>query len=309
MGSSSPAKSLRAVIPIPGARTVDSLLGAVLGLALGFTIAWVLGAVALQTPGLNLRSDVQRSKVLSFMNRHLPPSSFLLNALARFDQLPKVHGSGATGIAPVDTGTAAAPAVARAGAGVVRVLGNACGLGIEGSGWVASGSLVVTNAHVVAGEHDTTVQVGGGGPKLRAHAVVFDATNDIAVLRVSGLDAPALHLAQDTSEGRSAAVLGFRSTAPTGCDRPVWDRRTRSPARTPTAAGPVQRSVVTFRGVVQSGNSGGPLVDADGEVVGTVFASAVGDGPHGGYAVPDAVVGDALGHAGSRTVSTGPCST
>ena len=69
-------------------------------------------------------------------------------------------------------------------ASVVRVLGTACGLGVQGSGWVAGNGLVVTNAHVVAGQDDTTVQIGGAGERLDAQAVHFDPRNDLAILRV-----------------------------------------------------------------------------------------------------------------------------
>ena len=73
-----------------------------------------------------------------------------------------------------------------AGQSVVRVLGTACGLGVQGSGWVAADGVVVTNAHVVAGQDDTSVQVGGQGERLDAQAIHFDVRNDLAVLRVPG---------------------------------------------------------------------------------------------------------------------------
>ena len=68
----------------------------------------------------------------------------------------------------------------------MKILGTACGLGVAGSGWVAEGGLVVTNAHVVAGEDDTRVLPGGREPGRTAQAVYFDARNDIAILRVTG---------------------------------------------------------------------------------------------------------------------------
>ncbi len=112
----------------------------------------------------------------------LPPSGPLLNALARFEPLPSVRGPAAAVPAPT-SGILAAPGVRGAARSVVRVVGTACGLGIEGSGWVAGPGLVVTNAHVVAGEDDTAVQVGGQPPGLPAKALVFDPHNDIAVLQ------------------------------------------------------------------------------------------------------------------------------
>ena len=72
----------------------------------------------------------------------------------------------------------------------MKILGSACGVGVEGSGWVARPGVVVTNAHVVAGQDDTQVLPGGRDPGLDAQAVHFDPRNDLAVLRVPGLDAP-----------------------------------------------------------------------------------------------------------------------
>src|SRR5204863_1212829 len=102
---------------------------------------------------------------------------------------------------------ARSPAVLAARPSVVRVLGTACGLGVEGTGWVGSRGLVVTAAHVVAGQHDTLVELVDG-ERLRATAAAFDRHNDIAVLRVDGLDAPPLHLVQP-KVGTDVAVLGY----------------------------------------------------------------------------------------------------
>ena len=97
---------------------------------------------------------------------------------------------------------------------VVKILGNACGLGVEGSGWVAGDELVVTNAHVVAGQKDTRVLLRGRQPGLDAVAVSFDPKNDLAVLRVPGLKAPALTIANPVKTGTSAAILGFPGNGP-----------------------------------------------------------------------------------------------
>src|SRR3954452_37148 len=179
----------------PRLGAVDGAGGAVLVAAFGLGLAWVAGAVALQTPGArHLRRDIQRSTILQALNNALPPSGPLLNALARFDPLPSVAGPPANVPAP-NSRIARDPQVRAAGRSVVRILGTACGLGVQGSGWVARQGIVVTNAHVVAGEDDTTVQIQGQGPHLAAKAVFFDPHDDIAVLRVSGLGStPSLRL-------------------------------------------------------------------------------------------------------------------
>ncbi|MEA2126145.1 MAG: hypothetical protein QOI80_2927 [Solirubrobacteraceae bacterium] len=288
----------------PGLGVVDGLLGALLMGVVGLGVAWVVGAVALQTPGArNLRRDIQRSAILTKLNDVLP-SRKLLNALARFDPFPRITGPDAN-VAPPTAKIARDPDVAAAAGSVVKVLGTACGLGVEGSGWVAAPGVVVTNAHVVAGEDDTSVHVGGEASGLRATAVHFDPRNDIAVLRVEGLEARALPLADHPPRGTSAAILGYPLDGPYRVRAARLGSTSTVLTEDAYGQGPVRRSIVSLRGKVQSGNSGGPVVDARGRVVATVFAATT-SGPRGGYGVPNAQVHGALADS-TGPVSTGPC--
>ncbi len=152
--------------------TFDAAGGLVLGAVAGLAVVWVLGAVALLLPGqTDLRQGAQKSALLRRLNGVIPPSN-LLNALARIDPFPTISGPAAP-VAPPDPRLARAPGVRRASASVVRVLGTACGVGVEGSGWVARPGLVVTAAHVVAGQSDTVVELQSGA-RLPADAVAFD---------------------------------------------------------------------------------------------------------------------------------------
>jgi S1-C subfamily serine protease len=188
------------------------------------------------------------------------------------------------------------------------VLGTACGLGVQGSGWVAGNGLVVTNAHVVAGQDDTTVQIGGSGARLDAQAVHFDPTNDLAVLRVPATaGVPALRLDPAEEPGARAAILGF----PENGDYTVAAARLGETQvfRTQDAygRGPIRRRITLIRGRVRSGDSGGPVVDAQGDVVTTTFAATVGSGEgRSGYGVPASIVASALRRA-AGPVDTGPC--
>ena len=172
-------------------------------------MSWIVGAVAL--PVLGVAGCCARTSSARRSSRSLNRCSALgplLNALARIDPLPSVRGPEADVPAPT-RGILATRGVKDAGSSVVKVLGTACGLGIEGSGWVAAPGLVVTNAHVVAGKTDTTVQVGGDPPGLDAEVIDFDPHDDIAVLRVPGLNEPVLKLAQNPKPGTAAAILGY----------------------------------------------------------------------------------------------------
>jgi S1-C subfamily serine protease len=298
---------VRQRLAIPGFSAADAALGALLSVVIALGMAWLAGAILLQAPQASreLRRNVQRSAILSGLNHLLPPSGVILHALARFDPFPSVDGPEARVPAPTAK-IARDPDVRRATAGVVKVLGSACGLGIEGSGWIAKPGVVVTNAHVVAGEDDTVVQLGGTGPKLRAHAIAFETKNDIAVLRVDGLGGRVLPMAPDAPPGRSAAIIGFPRNG--GLDvRAARLGPTRQViSQDAYGRGPVTRSMLSFRGLVRHGNSGGPLVDGQGRVEGTAFAAASGGRRRGGFAVPNPIVRQILATA-NRTVDTGPC--
>jgi len=292
----------RSLFVVPPLRVLDSLGGLALGAVAGAAIVWVAGAVALYTPGqTQLREEVQRSRILSEINERVPPSR-LLDAIARVDPFAAIRGPQAR-VAPPDPALLRSPGVEAARLSVLRVTGTACGLGIEGSGWIAAPSLVVTNAHVVAGMKDARVDRGDG--EFRdATVVAFDARDDVAVLRVQGLGAPSLRVV-DPVEGRAVAILGYPENGPF----------TATPGRIGQTGivltddaygrGPVSRRVTTLRGVVRHGNSGGPAVDVQGRVQATIFAARVDSAS--GYAVPSSVVRQTLADAGAREVSTGPC--
>jgi S1-C subfamily serine protease len=297
---------LRRAVRLAPLGLLDGLLGAGLSACVALGIAWILAAVALQAPGVgSLRPDIQRSVILRRLNSLLPPSGGLLHALARFDPLPALSGPPA-GVTAPPSAIARDPVVRRAAASVVRVLGSACGLGIEGSGWVVAPGMVVTNAHVVAGEEDTVVQVRGEEPGLTAQAVYFDPTNDVAVLRVAGLSEPALPLAVDPPAGRAAAILGYPKDGPFDVQPGRIGATQTVLTQDAYGRGPVSRLLTPLRGLVRPGNSGGPMVDARGRVVTTVFAATTGGGHHGGYGVANATVSRDVGLA-RGPVSTGGC--
>jgi S1-C subfamily serine protease len=303
---------LRRTLIIPGMSLLDGLLGAALGAALGLGIVWILAAVAAQTPGQGaLRADIQRSAILRELNQALPPSGPILNALARLDPLPSIPGP-SPDVAPPTPRIARTPGVMAASRSVVRVLGSACGLAIEGSGWVAGPDVVVTNAHVVAGETDTTVEVGGHPPALAAQTIDFDPTDDIAVLRVENLGLPALSLVQNPTSGVAGAILGYPQDGPFDVQPGRIGRTQTVVTQDAYGRGPVSRLLTPLRGLVRPGNSGGPLLNGAGHVLTTVFASTVGGSSPGGYGVANATVATALSeanaHAGQGAgVSTGPC--
>jgi S1-C subfamily serine protease len=282
------------------ARNLDSAGGVVAGALVGLAIVWVLGAMALQLPGqADLRRAVQRSEILQRLNTIVPPRT-LLNALRRVDPFPSFAGPPVPTEAP-DPRVLSRPGVRAAAPSVVKVLGTACGIGVEGSGWVAAPGLVVTAAHVVSGEDDTTVTPLSGG-SLPAQAVAYDVRNDIAVLRVSGLVARPLRLV-DPRPGTAVAIVGYPENGPLDSTPGRIGTTATVIAQDAYGRGPLARTVTSLNGDVRHGNSGGPAVDATGEVQLTVFAARRGGG---GYGIPASIVRRILASA-RGPVSTGPC--
>jgi S1-C subfamily serine protease len=284
-------------------RFLDSLGGFAVGAVTGLAIVWVLGAAALLVPGLSsLRGDVQRSALVSRVEQRVPPRT-LLNLLARIDPFPSIAGPPAPS-APPSAGILRDPDVVAAGASVVKVVGTACGIGIEGSGWFARSDLVVTNAHVVAGEHDTGVEIPNEPGLFDVDVVAFDAHNDIAVLRVHDATARPLRM-RDPQDGAPVAILGYPENGPLTATSGRIGRTQSVLTEDAYGHGPTLRTITAVAGRVQHGNSGGPAVDATGAVEATIFAARVG--APSGYGVPPSIVERALASVARAPVSTGDC--
>jgi S1-C subfamily serine protease len=292
--------SMRAV---PGLRTLDSLAGALLGLVAGVFLCWAVGAVLLYLPGQSeLRRAVQDSAILSRINEEFPPER-LLETLERVDPLGGIVGPPAV-VPPPDNALTRDPDVAAASRSVVRVTGIACGLGVEGSGWIVRRGLVVTNAHVVAGIERPRVE-RRDGLGYTATVVAFDRTNDLAVLRVPGLRGRPLPLAEP-QRGVPVALLGYPENGPLARIPGRLGGTGRALSRDTYGKGPVTRTVTAIRARVRPGSSGGPGVDARGRVRTTVFARRPGDA--GGWGIPAELVRAAVSEAGARPLATS-CAT
>lgn len=275
---------------VPPLRALDTMGGLLAGAALGLALVWVAGAVVLQLPGQpRLHQEVQKSRILRELNTFVPPRT-VLRALARIDPFPAISGP-APPTTPPDTRVLSSAAVREVRGSVVRITAVACGLGVEGSGWVAGPHLVVTAAHVVAGGSD--ILAAGH----RAQALVVDRRNDVAVLRVSGLSARPLRVVSPR-DGAAVAILGYPENGP-------FDARA---GRIGTTADVVVdgslRQVTAVSGLIRHGNSGGPAVDAAGAVEATIFAARIGS--KAGYAIPSQTVRRDLGQA-RKPASTGAC--
>ena len=186
----------------------------------------------------------------------MPPDR-VLQALNRFDPLPLLPGLEGAAAAARPERAPEPGGARRCGQPCVKLQGTACGVGTQGSGWVVRAGLVATNAHVIAG-HDGTSVLAPNGQSLSARPVYVDATNDIALLRVRGLEAAALD--EDTSIDRSSpvALLGYPRNGPLTATAGTAGRPAHGALAGCVRRGTRPRVVVPLRGAVQPGESGGP---------------------------------------------------
>jgi S1-C subfamily serine protease len=311
------AFAIRRRISWTPARTVDSLGGAVVSVASLLLVAWLIGTALANSAETGLSSQVRRSAVLGAVDHVVPASAQTwfssFRRLLDSDGLPEVFGGiGADHVTPV---AAPNPRLARsrgvlaARPSIVKVTGVApsCSRRLEGSGFVISPDHILTNAHVVAGVDGPNVQTADGATHS-AQVVYFDPKRDVAILDVPGLGEPPLGFGPAVSRGHGAVVAGYPEDGPFS----ALAARVRGVER---ARGPdiyqeteVTRQIYALYATVLPGNSGGPLLDSDGGVLGVVFASST-DNKHTGYALTAAEVAPDVraGKSATSAVSTDGC--
>ncbi|MHB8671951.1 MAG: MarP family serine protease [Acidimicrobiales bacterium] len=304
--------SLRRALPFGPPRVADRLAGACAGLlGVGVAIWLVLPSMA-NVPGFwaqQTRNSTLARLIDSFPVR--PPDT--LQALRRLvgnDAFPRVfealRPSLDTGPPPADSGLPAA-VVARVSVSAVKVEGIACGRIQDGSGFVAAPDEVVTNAHVVAGERQTTV-ITSDGRRERAVVALFDPNRDLALLRVRGLSEPPLVIGH-ALEGQTGAVFGHPGGQARLAVAPAAIRQAIvAVGRDLYDQGSTRRRVFILASDLHPGDSGGPLVDHDGAAVGVAFAIAP-DRPGTAYALTSDELAPVLAQGDVGQVGTGPCLT
>ncbi|MFJ5270481.1 MarP family serine protease [Streptomyces sp. NPDC088358] len=310
---------LRRYITWSPARALDATGGALVNVVAMLLVAWLIGSALAGTTLPTLGKEVRGSKVLLGVSRALPSRADTwfadFSSVLAQNGFPQVFSPFAnepiTDVQPPDPALTNSPVAVRARDSIVKVMGTAqsCGKVLEGTGFVFGNRRVMTNAHVVGGVDEPTVQIGGEGRKYDAKVVLYDWERDIAVLDVPNLNAPALRFTtRDAGSGDNAIVAGF----PQNGAYNVQPARVRGRI---TANGPdiyhrktVRRDVYSLYATVRQGNSGGPLLTPDGKVYGVVFAKSLDDANTGYALTADEVQPDVTrGRAANQQVDSDSC--
>lgn len=290
---------------------VDGAFGALAG-ALGvIALVWLLLPMLAETRGW-VAEQARSSAIAQAIDSRLPaaPDSMqALRSLVGEENFPTVFDAlrptPDVGPPPADSGLPAAT-TAKATRSVVRVEGIACDRIQDGTGWVAAPDLVVTNAHVVAGEDAITLQRDDGS-NVKATAVAFDPRRDIAILRAPGIDRPPLPIA-DSERGDTGGVFGHPGGGPLRVAPFDIASIINAVGRDIYGTAPTNREVLELRSSLHPGDSGSALVDQKGNVVGVAFAIAP-DRPTVAYALSIDELRPMLNGDLTHTVDTGPCTS
>jgi S1-C subfamily serine protease len=291
----------------------DSGVGAAIGVLSILLSAWLIAGFLVQTQVTWINRSIQRSAVLRAVDRILPP---VPSAVAQVQSLlssqgfPSVFAAIAPALAspsPLPTPAAASAIADPLAPSVYKIIGNGCGGSVEGSSFVVQRGIVVTNAHVVAGIKAPTVIVNGSS--YRATAVLFDPSLDLAVLRTDAPLAAPLKLAMTTADrGTASAVIGYPENGSLRIAASSISASFDAVGRDIYGAGLATRQVYEINAQVLPGNSGGPLVGPDGDVLGVVFSRSTVSADIGYALTSSAVAADvARGESSTLPVSTGSC--
>lgn len=300
---------LRRALPSSAVRQTDRLAGGAVAAVGVVVVIWVLLPVMADVPG-RVSSQVRTSAVARAVGEHLPDppeATATLRRLVDEDQFPQVFEvfTPAPGIGPPpSTANIAAATVELVVPSTVKVSAAACRSVREGSGFVVSDELVVTNAHVVAGG-DRMILQRSDGSEVTGAVVAFDPERDLAVIRAPGLNRPPLAQG-DAAKGDLGAVFGHprggalraapfsvgRVVSATGRD--IYDQQETT------------RDILVLAVTLRPGDSGAAMVNGQGAVVGVAFAIAP-DRSGVAYGLAMSEVRDVLAEARRAPVSTGPC--
>jgi S1-C subfamily serine protease len=317
-GTSTAGALLRSHIRYEPARMLDALGGTLVSALSVLVIAWLVGSLLVSSSFVSIVEQVRGSLLLATVDQAVPdaardwqkPFKRFIDRSEFPPVLDAIAGQAHTDVPPPDAAVLKGAALRRSRPGIVQVRGVAgsCGKQITGTGFVYAPNHLMTNAHVVAGVDRQLLIVDHQGRSRPATVVLYDPRRDVAILYVPNLRLPALTFDGQVDEGDDAIIAGYpkdrgftplpaRVAARQSVSIPDIYRETR-----------VTRDVYLIRGKVQPGNSGGPLLAADGRVQGVIFAAVTSQVDTGYVLTAVEVAPDARrASAATKPVSTQGC--
>jgi S1-C subfamily serine protease len=293
-------------------RKVDKAFGALFEIGFVLIVVWLLASTLANVQAGSIGRQVRASSIISTLNDKLPPAPDLLSDLESIvdaNGFPRAFiGNEPFRGSVANTTPLSNEVVSTAQKSVVMIEGRGCGGIIEGSGFVANTDIVMTNAHVIAGVSRPKV-IRPDGTSLNATPIYFNPNLDIALLRVNDLNMPVLPITADLlPNGTSVAVMGHPGGGPLRISSGVLLENIKAVGRDIYDRGIVTRDIYEVQALIESGNSGGPMIDGQGRVIGIVFAKSVSN-DNVGYAIRGDEVASLLErYSGSQTsVATGRC--
>jgi len=295
----------------PESGRIDSFAGAIFSALALLSVSWFLGLSLKSVPTPQVASAIQRSAILRTLDSVFPkPPAFLarvekiiagVNFPAAFAGLEPIAPSPLPLPASVNTS-----GIKAAASETLKIRGYGCGGIVYGSGFPVGPGMVLTNAHVVAGTQGTMVVNPAGGP-LTARVVLFDPERDVAILYVPRLALAPIGEAA-AQQGTQGAAIGYPGGGPVKVTPAVVNGEVQAEGRDIYGQNLVVRHIWILQADVLPGNSGGPLVDLDGNVLGVIFAASTGQ-QGTAYALTDTEVQPDIDKAQGRTeaVQVGPC--
>ena len=291
----------------------DEGLGGIVGGITLLASVWLAAALFISLPSTTVQNQLHNSAIVSALDKNLPAAPDIIGRIGHLivpDNFPEVFN----GVEPnVNTNTslpsmgALTAVVEHDEPSVVKIEGRGCGGIVEGSGFVASNDMVLTNAHVVAGIAAPYVLTDQG--TLPATVVWFDPNLDFAILRVPGLNEASLSIVgSKVSNGTRGAVLGYPGGGQFSAVPAVVLQDFTAVGRNIYDQGETTRDVYSVKATVVPGNSGGPLINEQGAVVGIVFAQSTTYNQVGYALTTPQFVHEYDQHkTATRAVSTGQC--
>ncbi len=292
---------------------LDKVFGAVLAFVTLCAAVWLSAALFRNIPDSGWKYQLRTSRIVTLLDNNLPSAPGVLTTLGHLidpNTFPQVF----TGLEPRIQTDAPLPdmgvlnaAVQEVRPSVVKIEGESCGDIVEGSGFVAGDDAIVTNAHVVAGVKAPFILDQNG--RHGAKTVLFDPELDIAILRAHNLSGGPLRLDGETvANNTPTAALGYPSGAGFTAEPGVVLDTFKAEGRNIYNHGSTLRDVYSVKTQIHQGNSGGPLINKDGEVIGVIFAKSI-NYKDVGYALTMQQVIRQINNARgqNQTVDTGTC--